>query len=157
MSKFKEFLQKAGVVVPGVLEVGGNIVAGNYVGAIKKVGDLLKKESEKNEQAKELHKEFLELEKQFLLESFELEASDRKHAREQGDKKVNAHLQKMVAYFSVFGFTLFAVANMYLVFFSLTRDVKISEFVISSLAYFQGVFTALLFTLKDFALGGSVK
>ena len=58
MSKFKEFLQKAGKVVPGIVEVGGNIIGGNYLGAIKNVGELLKGESEKNEEAKELLQEF---------------------------------------------------------------------------------------------------
>lgn len=157
MSKFKEFLSKAGKVVPDLLEVAGTVATGNVGLAIKKTSEILKRESERDAKAKELYHEFLLKEMQFELEVFEAEVSDRKHAREQGEKKTNAHLQKMVAYFSLVGFILFGCANMYLIFLSINKEVKMSEFVISSLSYFQGVFTALLFTLKDFLFGGSVK
>ena len=157
MSKFKEFLKKAGAVVPEILECSSMVVLGNLPGAIKKSSEILKREGERDATAQKLFEELEQKKNEFLLESFSLEVEDRKHAREQSNKETNAHLQKMMAYFIVFGFVSFAVANVYLVHLAMLKDVKISEFVISSLSFLQGVFTALLFTLKDYLFGGSVK
>lgn len=90
---------------------------------------------------------------EYEVEVFGLEVEDRKSARKDGDKS----LQKILAYFSLIGFSLFLLATMVMSYQILVNDLKINEFVIMTVSNGNGVFTALLFTLKDFLYGGSVK
>jgi len=95
----------------------------------------------------------LQMMNEYELEAFGLEADDRKSARKDGDKS----LQKILAYFSLIGFSLFTIATMVMSYQILVNQLKINEFVIMTVSNGNGVFTALLFTLKDFLYGGSVK
>lgn len=153
MSKFKEFLQKAGGVVPGVLEVGGNIVAGNYVGAIKKVGDLLKRESEKSEEAKELYLEF-ELKKlEFEQELEKLYLEDKKDARSL--YKVDSSLQKI---FAITFLTLYIVLS-FVILFGLylisVKGLKLDNYVVSFVSTLHGGMSMKVGTIVDFLFGSS--
>ena len=153
MSKFKEFLKKAGKVVPGIVEVGGNIIGGNYLGAIKNVGELLKGESEKNEQAKELYQEF-ELKKlEFEQELEKLYLEDRKDAREL--YKVDSSLQKIFAitFLSLYIVLSFVVLiGLYLI---SIQGLKLDNYVVSFVSTLHGGMSMKVGTIVDFLFGSS--
>lgn len=153
MSKFKEFIQKAGKVVPSVLEVGAKVVTGNYIGAISSVGDLLKKESEKSEQAKELYQEF-ELKKlEFEQELKKLYLEDRKDAR--GLYKVDSSLQKI---FAITFLTLYIVLS-FVVLIGLylisIQGLKLDNYVVSFVSTLHGGMSMKVGTIVDFLFGSS--
>ena len=85
------------------------------------------------------------------LEFYKLEVEDRKDARQNGNK----HLQLVVAYFSIVGFSFFSCVNIYLAFEILQNDLQVNEFIIMTTSNLNGIFTGLLFTLKDFLFGGA--
>ncbi len=153
MSKFKEFLKKAGKVVPGVVEVGGNIIGGNYLGAIKNVGELLKGESEKNEEAKELLQEF-ELKKlEFEQELKKLYLDDKKDARSL--YKVDSSLQKIFAitFLSLYIVLSFVVLiGLYLI---SIQGLKLDNYVVSFVSTLHGGMSMKVGTIVDFLFGSS--
>jgi hypothetical protein len=153
MSKFKEFLQKAGKVVPGIVEVGGNIIGGNYLGAIKNVGELLKGESEKNEEAKELLQEF-ELKKlEFEQELKKLYLDDKKDARSL--YKVDSSLQKVFAitFLSLYIVLSFVVlCGLYLI---SIQGLKLDNYVVSFVSTLHGGMSMKVGTIVDFLFGSS--
>lgn len=85
------------------------------------------------------------------LEFYKLEVEDRKHARENGNK----HLQIVVAYFSLAGFAFFGGVQTWLSYEILQNGLQVNEFVIMTASNIFGLFTGLIFTLKDFLFGGS--
>ena len=87
------------------------------------------------------------------LEHHRLEVQDRMDARSSGDRL----LQRVVAYFSLAGFTMFSCVNLYLAFEILQNDLQVNEFIIMTTSNLNGIFTGLLFTLKDFLFGGSAE
>lgn len=89
---------------------------------------------------------------EYEIEAFKIEFQDRQSARKDG----NQSLQKIMAYFSLIGFTLFLGATMWMSYEIMVNQLKINEFVIVTVSNGTGVFTGLLFTLKDFLYGGSV-
>jgi hypothetical protein len=153
MSKFKEFLKKAGKVVPGIVEVGGNIIGGNYLGAIKNVGELLKGESEKNEEAKELLQEF-ELKKlEFEQELKKLYLDDKKDARSL--YKVDSSLQKVFAitFLSLYIILSFVVLiGLYLI---SIQGLKLDNYVVSFVSTLHGGMSMKVGTIVDFLFGSS--
>ena len=153
MSKFKEFLQKAGKVVPDVIQIGGNIVGGNYIAAVKNVGDLLKKESEKSEQAKELYQEF-ELKKlEFEQELEKLYLEDKKDARSL--YKVDSSLQKIFAitFLSLYIVLSFVVLiGLYLI---SIQGLKLDNYVVSFVSTLHGGMSMKVGTIVDFLFGSS--
>jgi len=153
MSKFKEFLQKAGKVVPDVIQIGGNIVGGNYIAAVKNVGNLLKKESEKNEQAKELYQEF-ELKKlEFEQELEKLYLEDKKDARSL--YKVDSSLQKIFAitFLSLYIVLSFVVLiGLYLI---SIQGLKLDNYVVSFVSTLHGGMSMKVGTIVDFLFGSS--
>ena len=153
MSKFKEFLQKAGKVVPGIVEVGGNIIGRNYLGAIKNVGELLKGESEKNEEAKELLQEF-ELKKlEFEQELKKLYLDDKKDARSL--YKVDSSLQKVFAitFLSLYIVLSFVVLiGLYLI---SIQGLKLDNYVVSFVSTLHGGMSMKVGTIVDFLFGSS--
>jgi len=153
MSKFKEFLNKAGKVVPGIVEIGGNIVGGNYLGAIKNVGELLKGESQKNEQAKELYQEF-ELKKlEFEQELEKLYLEDKKDARSL--YKVDSSLQKIFAitFLSLYIVLSFVVLiGLYLI---SIQGLKLDNYVVSFVSTLHGGMSMKVGTIVDFLFGSS--
>ena len=86
-----------------------------------------------------------------FLEHHRLEVEDRKDARVNGNK----HLQIVVAYFSLAGFTLFGGIQMWLCYKILQDALIVNEFIIMTASNIFGLFTGLIFTLKDFLFGGS--
>jgi len=86
-----------------------------------------------------------------FLEHHRLEVEDRKDARSNGNK----HLQIVVAYFSLAGFTLFGAIQMWLCYKILQDALIVNEFIIMTASNIFGLFTGLIFTLKDFLFGGS--
>jgi len=153
MSKFKEFLKKAGKVVPDVIQIGGNIVGGNYIAAVKNVGDLLKKESEKSEQAKELYQEF-ELKKlEFEQELEKLYLEDKKDARSL--YKVDSSLQKIFAitFLSLYIVLSFVVLiGLYLI---SIQGLKLDNYVVSFVSTLHGGMSMKVGTIVDFLFGSS--
>ena len=153
MSKFKEFLQKAGKVVPDVIQIGGNIVGGNYIAAVKNVGNLLKKESEKNEQAKELYQEF-ELKKlEFEQELEKLYLEDKKDARSL--YKVDNSLQKIFAitFLSLYIVLSFVIlSGLYLI---SIQGLKLDNYVVSFVSTLHGGMSMKVGTIVDFLFGSS--
>ena len=87
------------------------------------------------------------------LEHHRLNVQDRIDARSNGDRL----LQRVVAYFSLGGFTMFSCVNLYLAFEILQNDLQVNEFIIMTTSNLNGIFTGLLFTLKDFLFGGSAE
>lgn len=85
------------------------------------------------------------------LEHHRLEVEDRKDARMNG----NRHLQIVVAYFSLAGFTFFGGIQMWLCYEILASGLQVNEFIIMTASNIFGLFTGLIFTLKDFLFGGS--
>ena len=157
-TKLGAFLSKAAVFVPDLINVVGSAVAGNPIGAIKQAGEILKREASKGEKEKELLIEFEQSKQDFIIEIFEAESKDRQHARENAEKGNNAELQKMLAYFSVFGFITFIIIHFFLIWQTMNnKEMNINEFVISGISSTQTLFTAILFTLKDYLFGGSVR
>ncbi|SEH05498.1 hypothetical protein [Candidatus Venteria ishoeyi] len=153
MSKFKEFLQKAGAVVPDVLKVGGNIIGGNYLAAIKNVGELLKGESQKSEEAKELLQEF-ELKKlEFEQELKKLYLDDKKDARSL--YKVDGSLQKVFAitFLSLYIVLSFVVLiGLYLI---SIQGLKLDNYVVSFVSTLHGGMSMKVGTIVDFLFGSS--
>lgn len=151
--KFKDFLGKVGDVVK---DKGANIAGiaisaatGNISGALAEVSDLLK--GEDSPEAKALLNELEIRRMDFQREMFALEVDDRKDARKNTADK---HLKIVVAYFSLIGFTVFSVVNSWLAYQILVNKWEVNEFIIMWSAETHGIFTALLFTLKDYLFGG---
>ena len=71
-------------------------------------------------------------------------------------RRSNITLQYIVAYFSLAGFTVFTMATMWMSYHILINDLRINEFVIMTVSNGNGIFTGLIFTLKDFLFGGAI-
>ena len=99
-----------------------------------------------------LLKEFEIKGREIELKKHELEVDDRKSARLN---KEDASLKMVVAIFTLAGFCLFMGVQIYFCFLILQKGMSINEFVIMTFSNFSGIFTALLFTLKDYLYGGS--
>ena len=146
------FISKAGEFIPEIAGAGLKLATGNITGALEDVGGILTANKENNEKAKELHLEFEIKKMDFAKECFALEVEDRKDARVNG----NNHLQLVVAYFSLIGFTCFGGINIWIAYEILTSSLDVNEFIIMTSSNIFGIFTGLIFTLKDFLYGGSV-
>lgn len=147
------FISKASEFIPEVLSAGVKLASGNVSGAIEDVGGILESNKGKSEKSRLLHQEFKIKEMDFAKECFALEVDDRKSARLNGDK----HLQRVVAYFSLIGFSVFGGINLWLCYQILINHLDVNEFIIMTSSNIFGIFTGLLFTLKDFVFGGSIK
>lgn len=152
-SRLGMFISEASKSLPEILGAGLKLASGDVRGAISEVTSILGVNKEKNEETKKLFQEFEKDKMEFSIEVFALEADDRKSARENGDK----HLQRVVAYFSLIGFTVFGSINIWLCYQILIHHLDVNEFIIMTSSNIFGIFTGLLFTLKDFVFGGSIK
>lgn len=97
-------------------------------------------------------KEFEIKGRELELRERELAVDDRKSAR---SNTTDAPLKFVVAVFTLLGFTLFMGIQIYFCYLILQKGLSINEFVIMTFSNFSGIFTALLFTLKDYLFGGS--
>lgn len=85
------------------------------------------------------------------LKNRELGVDDRKSARlneRDHDIKVS------VVLFTLAGFTTFMLIQIYFCYLIISKGILINEFVIMTFSNFSGIFTALLFTEKDYLFGG---
>ena len=82
-TKFGKFLNKVKDILPEAGNVGVSILTGNYVGAVKEVGQILSKNKDKSEELKQLELEFQILQNEFETEMYAKEVEDRKSARER--------------------------------------------------------------------------
>lgn len=80
-TKFGAFLNKASEYVPEVLNVGSKLATGNIVGAVTDVKNILTKDAQNNQRAKDLLIEFQKYEMEYAKELYELEIADRDSAR----------------------------------------------------------------------------
>jgi hypothetical protein len=144
-------------VAPEVLDQATDIAASIYPplgivnGFVDKAIDIAKAKGNHNEVA-QLVEAKAEYEIDYI-EAFRLEVEDRKDARVNGNK----HLQYVVAYFSLFGFTFFGGVQMWLCYKILADGLQVNEFIIMTASNIFGLFTGLIFTLKDFLFGGSAE
>jgi hypothetical protein len=152
-TKFQKFLDKAKAVVPSIVGVGAKALTGNYIGAIQDVGNLLKKESEKSEEAKVLHQEF-ELQKlEFEQELKKLYLDDKKDARSL--YKVDSSLQKVFAitFLSLYIVLSFIVLiGLYLI---SIQGLKLDNYVVSFVSTLHGGMSMKVGTIVDFLFGSS--
>lgn len=139
---FFSFLAKKGVV-----EVAESVANG--------LDKLFTSKEEKMKAQLEIEKMLKEFElkgREIELKAKELEVSDRASARLN---TTDAGLKSIVAIFTLVGFCLFMGIQIYFCFLILEKGLSINEFVIMTFSNFSGIFTALLFTLKDYLYGGS--
>lgn len=132
-------------------------LVGNTAGEmVSKVGSTINSfvHTKEEQAAAELAMKELELEfKKMQMDLEEAILRDRASAREM--YMHDSGLQKLVAVFSLTGFTVFMGLQVWTAFQILQNDLEVNEFVIMTFSNLGGIFTALLFTLKDFLFGGS--
>jgi hypothetical protein len=148
---FGKFIGKVGSVLPEVGEVALSVVGGNYVGAVAKVGGMIKKAAVKNEEAKELLKEFEMFKMTYEKECFALEAADRDSARKLYSD--DSLIQKL---FSVIFLLGYGGLCWYMLEIIQGKSDQSELFKTMITMIFTGT-SAKLNTIVDFFLGGSVK
>ena len=152
-TKFQKFLDKAKAVVPSIIGVGAKALTGNYLGAIQDVGNLLKKESEKSEEAKALHQEF-ELQKlEFEQELEKLYLEDKKDARSL--YKVDGSLQKVFAITFLVVYIALSVLILIGMFKISLEGLKIENYIVSFVSTLHGGMSMKVGTIVDFLFGSS--
>ena len=136
---------------PKVLEIAGDLLPdAGTLGIVKNLIEHTVVDKAEREAIKdEIDANRLDFER----DMFKLEIEDRKDARTNGNK----HLQIVVAYFSLAGFTLFGAIQMWLCYKILQDGLVVNEFIIMTASNIFGLFTGLIFTLKDFLFGGSAE
>ena len=97
-------------------------------------------------------KEFELKGREIEIKAKEIAVDDRKSARLN---ERDYSIKLVVSIFTLIGFTLFMGIQIYFCYLILERQMIINEFVIMTFSNFSGIFTALLFTLKDYLFGGS--
>ena len=152
-TKFQKFLDKAKAIVPDIVSVGAKALTGNYIGAIQDVGNLLKKESEKSEEAKVLHQEF-ELQKlEFEQELEKLYLEDKKDARSL--YKVDGSLQKVFAITFLVVYIALSVLILIGMFKISLEGLKIENYIVSFVSTLHGGMSMKVGTIVDFLFGSS--
>jgi len=152
-TKFQKFLDKAKAIVPDIVSVGAKALTGNYLGAIQDVGNLLKKESEKSEEAKVLHQEF-ELQKlEFEQELEKLYLEDKKDARSL--YKVDGSLQKVFAITFLVVYIALSVLILIGMFKISLEGLKIENYIVSFVSTLHGGMSMKVGTIVDFLFGSS--
>jgi len=157
-SRLGTFISKATKAIPEVLDVVKAAKDGDFRGVIKEVGDLVGIKAKTDPEAKELLNEFNQHEAEFYLEAGRIDAADRADARENDDP-VDQELKRKMADLSFYGFISTATIMLGMAILTMYKDsgFETNEFATMVIAELNGVFMALLFTLKDYLFGGSVK
>lgn len=150
-TKFANFLNKAKNILPELSNVGLSVLSGNYVGALKEVGNVITKNKNKNEEAKKLAIEFEMFKSEFEKECFEKELEDRKDAREL--YKDDSLIQKVfsIVFLIGYGFLSWFLLNILM---GTSEIPKLAETMITMI--WTGTSTKLN-TIIDFFFGGSVE
>ena len=147
---FGKFVSKVGDVLPEVGNIAVSLVSGNYVGAVKEVGSIIKKGAEKKEEAKVLLQEFEQFQMEYEKECFELEAQDRKDARNLYSN--DSLIQKL---FSIIFLIGYGVLCWYMLDIIQGESEESELFKTMITMIFTGT-SAKLNTIVDFFFGGSV-
>ena len=82
-TKLGKFLQKAGIVVPGIVAIAGELKDGDIIGAIQKAKTILSMKAPNNKEARALLSELELSQMDFLLEEMKLANEDKASARER--------------------------------------------------------------------------
>ena len=112
---FGKFLNKAGKVVPEILDVALEVATGDITGAVDKVKSHLQAAAVRDEKAQELLKELQLAEYTFIKEMEDLAVRDRESAREREKAFVAAgkfdleHFIIAMVGLGAFGFILFVL------------------------------------------------
>lgn len=150
-TKFGIFLNKAKDALPEIASVGLSIASGNVIGAVSKARNILKKGAEKDEKVRELLIEFEMFKMDFERECFELEAEDRKDARNLYSN--DSLIQKIFAIIFLIGYGALSWYLLHVIIGNIEIP-KLAETMITMI--WTGTSTKLN-TIIDFFFGGSVK
>lgn len=136
---------------PKVLEIAGDLLPDSgTLGIVKNlIEHTVVDKADRDAIKDEIDANRLDFEK----DMFKLEVQDRQDARANGNK----HLQIVVAYFSLSGFAFFGAIQMWLCYKIMQDGLVVNEFIIMTASNIFGLFTGLIFTLKDFLFGGSAE
>lgn len=151
---FKKFIEKAGSILPEILNIGASALSGNIFGedgAISKVGDILKNKAEGDENAKALLQEFERFEKEWRLEAYKEEVKDREGARSL--YMDDSLAQKILAV--VFIIAYFALMGVLMNFFFNGKE-ELNDYELGFLSTLFGGMSTKVGTIMDFFFGGSV-
>jgi len=152
-TKFNAFLNKAKSIIPSLATIGAKALTGNYVGAIAEIGEVLKTESSKSEEAKMLHEEF-ELQKvEFGIELHKLNLKDRENARELF--KVDNSLQKIFAITFLILYIILCFTVLFGLYKMTVQGVKIDNYAVSFVSTLHGGMSMKIGTMVDFLFGAS--
>lgn len=119
------------------------------------VKDFLKNSGVQLSRAGQLELNHLELK----FEKEDMKLSRKIHERflqQETKKKNNAQLRKLFTIFAIVGFVLFTGVKAFIMYQVLQEGVKLNEFVIMGISDTSTIFTAILFTIKDYLFGGSM-
>lgn len=94
-TKLGKFLEKAKNVAPDVLNVAGKVAVGNIGGAIKEVGDALKKKAETDVEASYLLQEFEKFKLEYEKELYKIQ-EENVTKRWEADSKQELKLPKLI-------------------------------------------------------------
>jgi hypothetical protein len=152
-NKFNAFLNKAKAIIPSIGKIGSKALTGNYIGAIAEIGEVLKSEGAKNEEAKKLHEEF-ELQKiEFAFELQKLHLEDRQNARELF--KVDDFLQKTFAISFLIVYVFLSFTLLY-GFYKISIDkIVIENYIVGFVSSLHGGMSTKINTIIDFLFGSS--
>lgn len=155
-TRLGKFIEGIGKVVPDVAQAGIKLATGDVKGALAEVGDILKSNEQKSDEAKAALIEFEKYKFEFAQECFELEVRDRESAREMfkgGDNK----LQKSFAVVFLVGYFVVSGLLLYGVFMAAIYKIQFDNYLVGIVT---AIFTAMstkVNTIVDFLFGGSVK
>lgn len=114
--------------------------------------------TEEEKQEAEIKKKEAQYKLQKLLLDAEMKRAQMQLDDVQGARsmyKSDNKVQKVFVIYTLLGFTVFMIVQIWLAWQILQNGLAVSEFVIMTFSNFSGIFTALLFTQKDFFFGGS--
>lgn len=149
-TKFSRFIEKAKGILPELANAGLSLASGNYLGAIKEVGNILTKGANEKVEAKVLLQEFEMFKMDFEKECFELEAQDRKDARKLYSS--DSLIQKIFSLIFLIGYG-FLCWYMLKIIQGETGQTELFKTMVTMI--FTGT-SAKLNTIIDFFFGGSV-
>jgi hypothetical protein len=157
-SKFRNFIDKAKDLVPGVVSASAKLASGNYLGAISDVGQLLtgKVESEpENEKVNALLYEYELKREEFAIEEYELQLKDKERATDL--YKHDADVQKKLVYLFMFIYLFMTVLMLYGFYQVGVSKVELPNYLV---AFVTSLYTGLSMkvnTIIDFFFGSSTK
>ena len=155
-TKFRNFIDKAKKVLPDIAAVGGKLAAGNYLGAISEVGQILtgKADAEpNNEKVNALLYEF-ELSKiEFGIEEERIHQQDRKRATDL--YKHDANVQKILTFIFTFIYLTMTILILYGFYKIGVEKVELPNYVVAFVSTLYTGLSMKINTIVDFFFGSS--